>query len=125
MFKPLAYSGIVTLVTLAVSTPAAAQARSAVTASELETAVTATPAPNQAEVQRFLQDPRVVEAANGLGVRTSDLAARVGRLDEATLSQIATRTRATDPALAGGSTVVITTTVIIIALLILIVLLVA
>lgn len=125
MLKILAVSGILVIATLSTSASLAAQTRSTVSSADLETAVTTAPAPNQAEVQRFLRDPRVVAAANRMGTRTSDLALRISRLDEATLSQIAAQTRPTDPALAGGSTVVITTTVIIIALLILIVLLVA
>jgi hypothetical protein len=125
VLKIFAVSGILALATLGLSTSLAAQTRSTVSSADLETAVTTAPATNQAEIQRFLQDPRVIAVASGMGVRTSDLAVGVSRLDEATLSQIAAKTRAVDPALAGGSTVVITTTVIIIALLILIVLLVA
>jgi len=52
----------------------------------------------------------------------SELAAIVSTLDEATLSQLADRTRAADRDLAGGDQIVISTTVIIIILLILILL---
>jgi hypothetical protein len=114
------------LATLATPTFAAAQARSAVSATDLETAVVAAPNPNQVEVQRFLHDPRVVEAAAGLGVRASDLAAGVSRLDESTLRQVAQQIRTADPARAGGDEkVVIGTTLLIVILLVVIILIVA
>lgn len=126
MLKHLAVTGILALATLGMTTPLTAQARSAVSATDLETAVITAPAPNQAEVQRFLHDPRVVEAANGLGVRAADLSAGVSRLDEGTLRQVAQQIRAGDPARAGGSeTVVITSTLLILILLVVIILLVA
>lgn len=124
MLKSLAISGILVLATLGASAPLAAQARSAVSSAELESAVLTSPAPNQAAVQSFLQDARVTEAASRMGVSTADLAAGASTLDESTLNQWAERTRAADRGLAGGSdTVVISTTAIIIGLLILILLL--
>ncbi|MEO8450504.1 MAG: hypothetical protein ABI647_11965 [Gemmatimonadota bacterium] len=126
MLKQLAVSGFLTLVVLGGGTALAAQDRSAVSGSELETAVLARSAErgaNEAVVQRFLQTDRVQSAAAGMGVKTTDLAARVGALDETTLSLLAERTRADERQLAGGSdTIVISSTVIIIALLIIILL---
>lgn len=123
MLKSLAVSGILAIAALGVSAPLAAQARTAVSGAELESAVVAAPAANQAEVQRFLQDDRVSEAANRLGVRTSDLAARVSTLDEVTVGQLADRIRTADRGLAGGDgSLVIGTTAIIIILLIVILL---
>ena len=122
MLKHIAVVGFLALATLGPSAPLAAQARSAVSSAELESAVLTAPAANQAAVQRFLQDDRVTEAASSMGIRTAALAARVSMLDEATLDQVAERTRAAYRDLAGGghSTVVISTTAIIIGLLILI-----
>lgn len=127
MLKSTAVLGILVVAALGASAPLAAQERSAVSSTELESAVlTAPAASNQATVQSFLQNDRVTETASHMGIRTADLAARVSTLNEAALSQVADRIRGEDPALAGGATtVVITSTVIIIALLILIILLVA
>lgn len=122
MLKLIAVSAIVMLTTAGASAPVAAQTRSAVSITELESAVLKAPAPNQKAVQRFLQDSRVNEVAAKMGIQTSELAAIVSTLDEATLSQLADRTRAADRDLAGGDQIVISTTVIIIILLILILL---
>lgn len=115
-----------TLATLATAAPLTAQvqAPAPVSSTELEAAVVAAPAGNQLVVQRFLQDSRVVEAARGLGVHATDLAAGVATMSEDALSQVAEQTRAAQRDLAGGdSTVVISTTAIIIILLVLILLL--
>jgi len=122
VLKSLAVLGSLVLVAVGASAPLAAQARSAVSSAELQSAVLTAPASNQATVQRFLQDDRVIAAASRMGVRTADLAAGVSTLDETTLDQVAERTRAADFNLAGGGheTVVISTTAIIIILLVLI-----
>ena len=125
MFKQLAVLGTLTMVALGSASPMSAQDRSSVSGSELETAVVARSsqrAANEAVVQGFLQTERVRSAAAGMGVKTEDLAARVGALDEATLSGLAERTRADERQLAGGSNIVVSSTVIIIALLIIILL---
>ena len=122
MLKFIAVSGLVMLATVGASAPLAAQTRSTVSSTELESAVLKAPATNRETVQRFLQDSRVTEVATKLGIRTADLAAVVSTLDEATLSRLADRTRAADRDLAGGDQIVISTTVIIIILLILILL---
>ncbi len=122
MLKFIAVSGILALATLGTSTPLAAQARTAVSSTELESAVLKAPAANQEAVQRFLRDSVVTEVATKLGIRTADLAAVVSTLDEATLSQVADRTRAADRDLAGGDQIIVSTTVVIIILLILILL---
>ena len=123
MLKSIAVLGILALATPGASAPLAAQGRSAVSSAELESAVLSAPAANQAAVQRFLQDDRVTEVASRMGVRTADLAAGISTLDEATLSQVAERTRAADRDLAGGDDkIIISTTAIIIALLIIILL---
>jgi hypothetical protein len=122
VLKSIVFSAILTVATLAVSTPLAAQTRSAVTSTALDSAILAAPATSQETVQRFLQDSRVSEIAASMGVKTADLAAIVSSLDEALLAQLADRTRAADRDLAGGDTVVISTTAIIIVLLILILL---
>lgn len=122
MLKHIAVSAVVMLATMGTSTRVAAQARSAVSSAELEASVLAAPATNKEAVQRFLRDSLVNEVAAKMGIRTADLAVIVSTLDEATLAQVADRTRAADRDLAGGDQVVISTTVIIIVLLILILL---
>ncbi len=123
MLKSIAVLGVLGLVLLGGSAPLAAQARSTVSSADLESAVITAPGTDEATVQRFLQDDRVIEAATSMGVRASDLAAGVQTLDASALHQVAERTRASDRQLAGGNqTVVISTTAIIIGLLILILL---
>jgi hypothetical protein len=121
--KYFAVIGILALAALSVSTPLAAQSRSGVSSSDLESAVVTAPAANQAAVQQFLQDERVVGVASSMGVSTTDLAGRVSTLDEATLSQVADRTRAADLNLAGGDqTIVLGTTAILLIIIIIILL---
>jgi hypothetical protein len=122
VLKFLVVSAIAVLATAGATTPLAAQARSAVSSAELEAAVVKAPAANQEAVQAFLRDSRVTEVAAKLGLRTAELSAAVSALDEATLKQVADRTRAADRDLAGGDQIIISTTVIIIILLILILL---
>jgi hypothetical protein len=122
VLKLIAVSGILALATLGASTPLAAQARSAVSSTELDSAVLKAPATNQETVQRFLRDSTVREIATKLGIQAADLAASVSMLDEAMLNQVADRTRAAERDLAGGDQLVISTTVVIIILLILILL---
>lgn len=124
MLKYTAIIGILTLASLGGSAPLAAQARSAVRGSELESAVLAAPATNQAAVQQFLRDDRVIEAAAGIGVNAADLATRVSTLDDATLRQVAARTRADNRGLAGGDQRVVLGTTAILLIIIIIILLV-
>jgi hypothetical protein len=125
VLKSIAVFGVLALAAQGASTSLAAQTGSTVTSAELESAVLAAPATNQAAVRHFLEDAQVTEVARRMGVQAADLATSVGMLDEATLSQVADRTRAAERNLAGGrnDTVVISTTAIIIGLLILILLL--
>jgi len=121
--KYFAVIGILALAALSISTPVTAQAQSGVSSSDLEAAVVTAPAANQAAVQQFLQDQRVIGVANSMGVSTADLANRVSALDETTLSQVAERTRAADLNLAGGDqTVVIGTTALLLIIIIIILL---
>jgi 2-hydroxychromene-2-carboxylate isomerase len=114
---------VLALATLGATAPLAAQSRSVVSRTELDSAVLSmAPSTNQATVQRFLQDSRVTNVASGLGIRTADLAAGVSTMNEAMLSQLAEQTRAAERGLAGGDTVVISTTAIIIVLLVIILL---
>ena len=122
MLKLIVVSAFALLAAAGATTPLAAQTRSAVSSTELETAVTRAPAANQEAVQRFLRDSRVNEIAAKLGIKTADLAAAVRTLDEGTLSQVADRTRASDRDLAGGDQIIVSTTVVIIVLLVLILL---
>ena len=125
MFNQLAVSGILAAALLGVAVPLHAQARTAVSGSELEAAVAARSTQrteNEGTVRQFLQSDRVRDAANGMGVSTEDLSARVGTADDATLNLLAERTRAGERDLAGGDTLVISGTLVIIILLIIILL---
>ena len=68
MLKLMVVSAFTVLATVGVTTPLAAQTRSAVSSAELEAAVINTPAANQETLQRFLRDNRVNEIAAKLGV---------------------------------------------------------
>jgi hypothetical protein len=119
MLRFLSASALAVLVLQA--TPLAAQGRSAISGADLRAAVTDTRGANQATVLQFLQNERVVQTAQDMGFGTSELSTRVALLDDATLNQVAERTRAADLGLAGGAEyLVISTTLIIIVLLILI-----
>jgi hypothetical protein len=123
VLKIILIPGILALATLGATAPLAAQSRSAVSSTELDSAVLSTaPSTNQATVQRFLQDSRVADVASRMGIRTADLAAGVSTMNEAMLSQLADQTRAAERDLAGGDTVVISTSVVIIVLLVIILL---
>lgn len=123
MLKFVAVLGIVGIASLGSSTRLAAQAQSAVSSSELESAVVATPGSNQAAVQSFLHSDRVAGIASSMGVSTEDLSNRVSTLDEVTLSDVAARTRAGDSGLAGGDqTIVLGTTAILLIIIIIILL---
>ena len=123
MLKSVAVLGILAVASLGLSAPLAAQARSTVSSTELESAVVAAPAANQAAVQHFLQNEQVIGVATSMGVSTTDLAGRVSTMDEASLSQVAERTRAADLNLAGGDqTIVLGTTAILLIIIIIILL---
>jgi hypothetical protein len=123
VLKSIALFGVLTVAMLGGSAPLAAQSRSGVSSTDLESAVITAPAPNQAAVQQFLQDERVIGVASSMGVSAADLANRVSTLDESTLSQVAERTRAADFNLAGGDqTIVLGTTAILLIIIIVILL---
>lgn len=122
MLKSIVLSTVLMVASLAAPAPRAAQGRSVMTSTALDSAILAAPATSQETVQRFLQDSRVTAIAASMGVTTADLATTVRSLDEALLAQLADRTRAADRDLAGGDTVIISSTAIIIVLLILILL---
>jgi hypothetical protein len=122
VFKSIAVLAVLTVATLLASTPLAAQTRSAVSTTSLDSAVREAPPTNLVTVQRFLHDSRVIAIAAQMGIQTTELATGVRTMDEDLLSQLAERTQAADRDLAGGDTVVISSTVVIIVLLILILL---
>ena len=111
------------VVTLALSAPLAAQARSIINGTELDAAVAARPAGNREAVKSLLATPEARQVAAHMGVNASELSARVASLNDASLNRLAERARASQRDLAGGSsTIVISTTTVIIGLLILILL---
>lgn len=125
MLKLPTVLGLFAAATLAATatTSASAQARSAINATALDSAVIAAPGNNQATMQRFLRDSRVIAAAEGMGVSAADLSAKVATMDEAQLQQVAEQTRAADLGLAGGDqTVVLSTTALLLIIIIVILL---
>lgn len=123
MLRFLAGSAFVVLALQAAPSSLAAQSRSTISGSDLQSAITTERSENQAVLQNFLQNDRVVSAAEGLGANIADLTAKVATLDDATLTRLADQTRAADLGLAGGQEyVLISTTAIIIILLLLILL---
>lgn len=121
MKRFLAAMALVLVASQFIPTGLAAQQRSAVSSAELRSAVTHAPSDNRAVMQEFLQNDQVIRTAERMGLTSSDLAVKVGQLDDATLNQVADRTRAADLDLVGGKDyVIISTTAIIIILLILI-----
>lgn len=121
MLRLLAALALVVLALQATPGTLAAQGRSAVRGADLQSAMTDTRTENSAAVLRFLRSDRVIGTARSMGVRTEDLSAKVASLDDATLNQVAERTRASELGLAGGEEyLLISTTAIIIILLLLI-----
>lgn len=114
---------LVSAAALGLTAPMYAQERSAVSAGELEAAVTSRPAGDREALRRFLATEQVQKVAVRMGLSLPELNARAESLDQASLDMIAQRTGVGERTLAGGSeTIVISTTVIIIALLIIILL---
>jgi hypothetical protein len=107
---------VAALAMMALSTPLVAQARSTVTPSGLDAAVTVQAPGSRAALTAALATDRSLAAAGRLGLTADDIATRVATLDDATVQQL------TDRLLVGGANVVISTTAIIIVLLILILL---
>lgn len=122
-------SAIVLLLAVAASIPASAQQAHVADLTTLDRAVAdhiRQSADDRQEVLRVLENERVRELAEGMGLDLTRAKAAVATLDETELGTVASQARAVNEALAGGqSTVTISTTVIIIALLILILLIVA
>lgn len=121
MSKHNALSMIIAVAAFGFTVPLAAQSRSAVSGAELDAAVTARPAGNRDVVQQFLATDQARAAADGMGVSTSDLSARVATLDPETMDRL--RAQLNERVLVGGAdTIIISSTVVIIALLIIILL---
>ncbi|HEX9894442.1 MAG TPA: hypothetical protein VGA78_10995 [Gemmatimonadales bacterium] len=126
MSKHLTPSMVMAVAAMSLAAPLHAQGRSVVSSAELDAAVAARPATRGEAVRNVLLTDQAQRVASRMGISPSELSARVATLDSATLDQIAERTAASDPALAGGAiNVTITATVLIVALLVLIILLVA
>jgi hypothetical protein len=126
MSKHLTRFAVMAVAAMGLAAPLHAQGRSVVSSAELDAAVAARPATRREAVRNVLLTDQAQRVAIRMGINPSELSARVATLDSATLDQIAARTAASDPALAGGDmNVTITATVLIVALLVLIILLVA
>ncbi|HUP51405.1 MAG TPA: hypothetical protein VM198_02930 [Longimicrobiales bacterium] len=116
-------SAIAAVAAFALASPVLAQDRSAVRSADLDAAVATGPAPAGDAVRQLLSTEQVQNVAVQMGVSASELSARVGALDDATLARLAQQGGLADHALAGGADrIVITTTGVIIILLILILL---
>jgi len=123
MSKRLTPSIVTAVAAISLAAPLHAQGRRVVSSAELDASVAARPATSRETVRNILLTDQAQQVASQMGVRPSELSARVATLDSATLNRIVERTGASDPALAGGATLVIGTTVLIVALLVVIILL--
>ena len=123
MSKHLSLSMVMAVAALGLTAPLSAQARSAVSSTELEAAVAERPSAIREAVRDFLATDQARAVADRMGVSVSDLSSRLAGLDEASLQRIAEMAGIGDKALAGGvDTIVITTTTAIIILLLIIIL---
>lgn len=123
MSKHLSLSMVMAIAALGMTVPLSAQARSAVSSTELEAAVAERPGAVREAVRDFLSTDQAREVADRMGVSVSDMSARLAHLNEASLQRIAEMAGIGDEALAGGAeTIVITATTAIIILLLIIIL---
>ena len=121
MVKHRALSMIIAVAAFGVTVPLVAQSRSAVSGAGLDSAVAARPAANRDLVQRFLATDQARAAADGMGVSTTELSARVATLDPESMDRL--RAELSERGLVGGAdTIVVSSTVVIIALLLIILL---
>lgn len=101
--------------------PLTAQDRSTVSTSALQTAIAKSPSVTQKGLQTFIATDRVAATIKSIGLKQSDVEARVAKMDQAALTAFAQQTKLDDRELVGGrDTIVISATALIIALLILI-----
>jgi len=110
---------------LGLTTPLPGQSRTAVSAAELDAAVT-TPATRRGDAVRdILKTDQARQIAGRMGVSEAEFAAKVASLDPATLNMLAAQAQVDDEALAGGNTVTIGYAALAIILLVVIILLIA
>jgi hypothetical protein len=87
------------------SSPLAAQSRSVVSSTDLDSAVTATRTDARATVQKFVESKEVQAAATLLGISPVALAAKVARLDSAEVNRLAQQLALTEDPLTGGANI--------------------
>ena len=110
---------------LGLTTPLPGQSRTAVSAAELDAAVT-TPATRRGDAVRdILKTDQARQIAGRMGVSEAEFSAKVASLDPATLNMLAAQAQVDDEALAGGNTVTIGYAALAIILLVVIILLIA
>ena len=121
MSKHLSLSVVITVAALGLTAPLSAQARSAVSSTELEAAVAERAGASRQAIRDFLATDQAREVADRMGVDVSGLSALVATLDEAALNRLAEMAGISEEVLAGGAdTIVISATTLIIILLLII-----
>ena len=125
MSKRLLLSLVMAVSMLGLTTPLPGQSRTAVSAAELDVAVT-TPASRRGDAVRdILKTDQARQIAGRMGVSEAEFSAKVASLDPATLNMLAAQAQVDDEALAGGNTVTIGYAALAIILLVVIILLIA
>jgi hypothetical protein len=121
MSKHLSLSVVIAVAALGLTAPLSAQARSAVSSTELEAAVAERPGAVRQAVRDVLATDQAQEVADQMDVSVSGLSALVATLDEAALNRLAEMAGISEEVLAGGAdTIVISATTLIIILLLII-----
>ena len=87
------------------SSPLAAQSRTIVSSTGLDSAVTATQTDARAIVTRFIGTKEARAAATLMGISTTALAARVAQLDSAQVNKVAQQIALTEDPLTGGANI--------------------
>ena len=88
------------------SSPLAAQSRTVVSSTDLDSAVTATQTDAREIVTRFIGSKEVKAAAALMGISTTALAARVAQLDSAEVNKVAQQIALTEDPLTGGANII-------------------
>ena len=87
------------------STPLAAQSRTTISSTDLDSAVTASQVDARATVVRFIELKEVQAAAKLLGISATALTARVAQLDSAQVEQVAQQISFNEDPLTGGANI--------------------
>jgi hypothetical protein len=117
-------STIAVVAVLALTAPLQAQERSTISSVELDVAAAAMTTPGAQAVRQLLSTDQLQKVAAQMGIDATELSAKVGALDDATLAHLAQQSGLDTEELVGAGTerVVISTSALIIILLLIILL---